>query len=217
MRAREPVRLEARGDPSVLTVGMRSSTHTPADIRKAASMVLTSKPKSLTQRLKGAIWGEYRLHEGGDADGTMSEEEGGSTRLPSRARRRTVIVCANCRQVNELYPNAIPSTIRYRFECRPEVDTGVGAAGSNAKLYLVAHSVASEVRTASLRAPLAPLAPLCSAGAACSLSDRSTPHLRPGAARLWPLRRGRTMPTRSTWRCPPSRALSSHLAARCHR
>lgn len=147
------------------------SSHTPADIRKIASLVQPSKPSSLS-KLKNAIWGRYSVLEsngsgglssGGDgspegavesADSSFGDDttgthtttiDGVQLRATSGGAKGRVTLTASLIQFSEQYPNMTPGTIRYAFELRPSQERRVGAAGSNAKLHLTAHAIESIV------------------------------------------------------------------------
>ena len=51
------------------------SSQTPIDLLRAASQVASCSPQTLTQRLKGACWGSYELHE---SDGHVDGDGGGA-------------------------------------------------------------------------------------------------------------------------------------------
>ena len=135
------------------------SSHTPADIRKAASAIQPTRPTSLGQRLKGAFWGRYEVDERPTSGRVQS---GGSRALDPDGRERGVThITASFIMENPQYPNMTPTVVRYNLELRgsppaqaAEYCPAAAAAppspaksraGANASLYLVGHSVESVV------------------------------------------------------------------------
>ena len=121
------------------------SSHTPADIRKAASLLHPNKPQSgrkTQNQLKNLNWGSYDLFEGEAPLRAASD-------LAFRLGGGLVTLSASLIQHSEQYPNMIPCTLQYGFELRPGQDPRVGAAGCNCKLFLRAHSLGSFVNSQS--------------------------------------------------------------------
>ena len=107
------------------------SSHTPADIRKAASAVAVDNPRSLTRKLQGACWGAYDLHE--------VEPCGGN---PAK-----VSLTAQVLLFNESYPNMAPTTVRYVMELRP-TPTIVGGTGGGRSVAVASSSGGGSSSTA---------------------------------------------------------------------
>lgn len=106
------------------------SSHTPADVRKAASNVSADRPASLQQRLKGAYWGAYDVHE---------TEPHGST--PGRLG-----LTASVLLFHEAYPNMAPGTARYVMQLSSgggAVSSARGTFANNAALQLKALAIES--------------------------------------------------------------------------
>lgn len=94
------------------------STHTPAEVRKAAKMVSPDRPRALGQRLRGACWGRFDAHE--------TEPLGGSDE-----GRLGLTACV--RLVNDAYPNMEPANVRYVFEMRARSPRPVCQASAGTK------------------------------------------------------------------------------------
>ena len=120
------------------------SSHTPADVRKAAAQVTAERPQSLTQKLKGACWGAYDLREPnaaaalvGDAGGATPDNDdgggggggGGGGVSTAAAVERPTHITARVVLHNEQYPNMVPATVRYVLEMRPIAGGGGDGSG----------------------------------------------------------------------------------------
>jgi hypothetical protein len=101
---------------------------TPAEARRALSLVTPDRPKSLHQHAKGACWGAYDLREhdvpttsfaaAGDAVGGAAAAVGTAAAAAADTEGPVTSLTASVLLQHENYPNMVPATVRYVLELR---------------------------------------------------------------------------------------------------
>ena len=109
------------------------ASQTPADIRKAASGVTPGKPRSLQQKLKGACWGVYDVHEVESAGGAPSK----------------LGITARVLLFNESYPNMAPATVRYVLDLQQIQMEAAGRGGGKSGAFSCSGSSSSSSSSSS--------------------------------------------------------------------
>uniref|UniRef100_A0A7S4BLV9 F-box protein Hrt3/FBXO9 C-terminal domain-containing protein n=2 Tax=Chrysotila carterae TaxID=13221 RepID=A0A7S4BLV9_CHRCT len=112
--------------PNGMMFAYLCSVQNPVEVRKLAAGVSPARPASLQQKLRGACWGTYSLHE--MEDGRVSLQ----AVVPLRS---------------EDYPRMKPATIGYKLELRAP-----HAGATNCECVLVDHRCVYDARTNDVKA-----------------------------------------------------------------